>query len=374
MRQSKSWAKRLLREMPADPAALLRRAAYRKPPFLRLYFEHVDGLIFDDPSGAMPWAAVAPMLALAVPLDGQGGEAKREHAENLAMGHAILASAYRAAGEHDRADVEYRTALEVADSGAVSKPVRASIGARLACLRACQYQLEEALDLATEAVELCRDAAEALGLCQALVVRGYVLSECGRFNDAIPCHAEALTLANPKQPAGARAHHAAIHDLAYALLEKESPKPAVLRGALAQVRAARKLLRRHRDSVPRHKLGWIEGLIWWRLNLHARAEQALKVALRGFVRLALPYEIALVSLDLAALHAFFGEHGTAALVARAAYRHCLALTADDEALAALKLWADAVQADELTDTVAGDARRAVEARVGPSGSRKERSQ
>ena len=362
MRGSEAWIKRLLREMPDEPTALLRRSAYWQPAFLSAYLGYVDGLIFDDPRGALPWAEVGPKLALLVP-DGKAGS--RQHGDCLAMSHAVLGGALRATGQHDRAEAEYRSACQIADSGA-SEDVQVEVKGRLAILRACQGRFDEALTLGQTAVTHFRNSNHDW-LGDALARQGYMFCEAGRFGEAIPYLGEALILSEPKLSAVAgRVHHTAAHNLASAILH--TSRQPLLKGALAQVRSARKLLRPHRDNVPRHKLGWLEGLVWRRLEIHPAALRAFRTARNGFIRFALPFEIALVSLDLAELHYFLSEFSQAAEVAHLAFEHFEALNADRRGtLAALTLWLKAIEAQDLTDEITNKARRMIEARIGPGG-------
>ncbi len=61
-----------------------------------------------------------------------------------------------------------------------------------------------------------------------------------------------------------------------------------------------------RRSVQKSKLHWIEGMIFLRRGsaFTERGEQRLWKALAGFLKFQVPYEIALVSLDLSALLRF----------------------------------------------------------------------
>ncbi len=358
MNQSEERAKRLLREMSDDPASLTRRKAYHRSTFLRLYMDHCDGLIFDNPQYALPWARVAPDIALLVPAD-------KDHAEGLAMAHAVLGGALRSVGKHDQADAEYQIALRIGDSDAVSLDVRAEITSRFAMLRACQQRLDEALDLASTAVAHYRGHKHAK-LAEALARLGYVLIVRGAYDESIYVTGEALELSEPRLSArSARVHHTATHNLAWAALNTSSV--GVLRDGLIQVRTARKLLRSHCDGVPRHKLGWLEGLLWWALDMHPRAITALASARRGFLRLALPFEIVLVSIDLAAMHAYFRDYEQASIIAAGAFEYVEVLKSDREAIAVLKVWLDAIQAGELTEAISTTTRQMIETRIGPGG-------
>ncbi len=105
--------------------------------------------------------------------------------------------------------------------------------------------------------------------------------------------------------------------------------------------------------------------MWEKLGAHRRAEQLLEIARRGFVRLDLPYEIALVSLDRAALHGLFGEWEDLEDLAADTFARFCELAADVEAIAALSLWVEAVEARRGVRAAIDAAREVLEARRPP---------
>lgn len=351
--------------MGSDPETLLQRSAYHKPPFVRVFLAHIDELVFNDPRRAVAWARIAPEIARRVPASGDL-DGHREHRELLAMSHAVFGGSLRAIGEPDRSAAEYRAAYEIAADG-ISPIVRADLDSRHAVLRACQDRIPQALAISQNALRVLREGNDEPLLAQALAVHGYILNKDERFDEAMPYFSEALNLSDETR--SSRVHHAAVHNLAFSILNntKNALLSGSFRGFRAEIRQARKRLRPHRDGVPRHKLGWLEGLIWWRLALHSRAIRAFQVARRGFIRLALPYEIALVSLDLTAAHLFCEQHSEAVEIAEEAFEHVSVLETDREAIAVLRLWLEAASRQQLTQRITATTRQMIEARIGPHG-------
>ncbi len=347
MAHSEKWAKRLLGRKPTDPEELLENPSFGDSTFLGLFLDRLDDQIFHDPQEALKWAEVAPRLALKVPED-DGPEGRKMHRENLVRSYAILGGAYRAVSRPDDAEDPYRLALRIVESEPISQEIRADLDLRLARLRACQGQLDEALRLSNRALEIY-GPEPCLNRSRGLLWRGYALDKLGRFAEAIDSYGEALQgIKNPKESAAAkRAHHSAVHNLAdtiaKAILAGTMSHPAAWT-ALEYVRKARKLLKGLRLSLALHKLNWTEGLCWRALGMDARAEQAFKVARRGFVRLRLPWEIALVSLDLCALHRDCDEWPELEALAADTYRRFRALSGNTQAIAALSLCVDAARA------------------------------
>ena len=101
------------------------------------------------------------------------------------------------------------------------------------------------------------------------------------------------------------------------------------------------------------------------LNRHDRAETRFKVARRGFVRLKVPWEIALVSLDLAALYRAWHQWTDLESLAVDTYGLFRELCGDFEAIAALSLWVEAVQNRKGAVAAIDAARQVLEARMTP---------
>ncbi len=370
MAHSEKWAKRLLGRLPAArfgrrrsaspairPAELLENPSFWDPTFLRLYLDRLDGWIFDDPQKALKWAEVAPRLALKVPEE-SGPAGRRAHREALAKAHAILGGAYRAVSRPNDAEEPYRLALRIAESEALGPSVRVFLNQRLSYLRVCQGRPKESLRLLDETLEL-QGPKPCLDRSDTLVRRGDTLARLGRFAEALKNLDEALRGINPKESATAeRTYHAAIHNLGDTIAKANLAGTSLNHGdawtALEYIRKAREPLKGKRLSVAFHKLNWTEGLCWRALGMDARAEQALKVARRGFIRLRLPWEIALVSLDLCALHRECSEWPELESLAADTYQRFRALSSGDtQALAALSLCADAARARTALSATAG---------------------
>ncbi len=361
MPHSDAWARQLLQKLPDDPEDLLRRKSFWDQTFLGLYFEHLDEQIFHDPTAALKWANVAPGLARLVP-KGDGPEAQREHGERLVKAHAILGGALRATSQFEAAEAEYEAGRRIADATELSPAALMDFDHRLAMLRSAQGRFDEALEIVDDAIEFYRKRAHPK-LGEVLAKRAYVLVEAGRFGESIAYSGEALALEpTDSHAATARVRYAAVHNLAWAI-SQTSAKGSEL--ALDYIAEAKRLLRGQRRSIHRHRLQWVQGLAWIKLGGHARAEQAFKVARRGFVRLRAPFEIALVSLDLAGLYRFFGQWADLEAVAADTFRRFRELSGDSQAVAALSLWLDGAVMRTLTDETMAEARKTIMARMVP---------
>lgn len=381
MAYSKGWARRLLGGLPRkEPEDVLDSRSYSNPTFLPLFFEWLDDLMYHDPRAALRWARIAPDLALKAPKK-DGPKGRNEHRERLLKAWVVRASALRSYGDFDGSEEAYREARKLARFKSVSASLRADMEYRLATLLACQGRGDEALELATTAVESLRkiavkaakaaakaaavqrkkaDDAEAaakaaatadalaaaeLLLGQSLVSQGYVLaSVLGRHSEAIDAFGEALALAGDAKssPAVKRLHETACNNLAMAI--KDSPVHRDQTKALMYARQARGLLKGQVRSRALYRVFWVEGLIWCKTGCHARAEKLMCMALEGFQALKLPWESALVGLDLAALRHLCGEWDKLEELAADTFQRFRLLAANTKAIAALSLWNDAVKA------------------------------
>lgn len=353
MPHSDRWIQQLISDLPDDPQKLLipgrpgRRRNYADPGFLKVYYEWLGKLIFEDPQAGLAWARVAPHLALMTPV-GREPEERQVHRECVVMAYALLGGAYRAVGRPDDADEPYRVALKMADSEPISPAVRVDLLRRLAYLRIFQGRSGEALGL----LEL--NEIEGLERLKTLLCRGHALARLHRFPEAI-CHfGEVLEEINPNESASAeRTHRMAAQNMAYALQEGDMGSDACWL-ALAQVGKAKKLTP-HRPSLQLYQLQWIEGLTWCKLwaygtptgfSLAHEAEQALKRALHGFLHLRVPWEIALAGLDLAQLYRDLGRWDELLELSLETLQRFQILSGDTQTVAALGLIVDAVRAQQ----------------------------
>ncbi|MCP3959661.1 MAG: hypothetical protein GY719_17570 [bacterium] len=366
--QSESWARRLLREL-TNPRELLQRRRYRTAVFLGLFLDHVEEQVFRDPRAGLRLARFAPKLALLVP-EAPGAEGRRHHREALLRAHCMLAGAYRAAGLHAAAESEYELAQWVADSEAISPIARADLSARLAVFWARKDRFAEALALVAAAAAAYRAAGDRRRLAEAYGVRGYVLAEGRHLAQAVPWHGKALKLAlsvkrTARDPADvaalARVIESARANMAHDVMQSSSSM-ATAGTALEYIRACHRELRGRRNSLTRHLLQWTEGKLLLRLSLDHRGERRLQTARRGFVRLQVPWEIALVSLDLAAVYRARRQWADLETLAADTFRRFRELCGDFEAIAALSLWVDAVEARDGAAAAIEAAREVLEAR------------
>jgi len=356
--------KRLLEELelPAHAARVLDDPDYWTEAFCLAYFDACDETLFEDPRPAFSMAEIAPLLARRIPGDrcekGAVGRAELE-----VHGLAIHGGACRALGELQQAEEIYGSALKIADSAGVGAEARANLARRLAILRIAQEKTDEALELAREAVEFYRQNKSwqaRQNLAWALTVQAGVLLEVDHVSEGIQALTEALSHADARR--SPRIYFSILNNLGLALTRGGS-HPADLATALSYQRKARRLLRGGKRSLPRLKLRWNEAVILAKFGSTRRAEVGLRRVRDGLIELEIPYEVALISLDLSALYRDEGRWREVRQLASETCRFFSALAADRQASAALLMWHEAALAKALDDEVLGQVRTTLERRA-----------
>lgn len=361
VRHPKRQARRLLRnvKLPAEADKFLYDPRCWSEIFCTLYFERCGEMLFEHPRGGFKLAEIAPRLAAKVPASRcEGG--KLRPLELMVQAYALLGGAYRLIGDYVQSEKVYRLAEEILDTHPISAVERANVYRRLAGLRICQGRIEDALELADRAIRIFQPRDRADSLARSLIVRGTAHVEGGNHAAGIEDFGEALSYTNPKL--SPRTYHSAIHNLAYAVTTSRIAK-FDLAAARRQIRRARRCIRNHRRSLPRAKLLWIEGLMFLKAGLGRRGEALLGAARQSFTGLEAPYEIALVSLDLAEIYLLDQRWHELRRLAAETFQLFRSLSADKEALRTLRYWHEAVSAQTVSEAAIASAREQLSRRL-----------
>ncbi len=367
---SEDHAKDLLRNLPGRLSSLLEDQRYWDLTVLRVYLDHCDEVLFDRPKAGLELAYMAPMLALQIPKRRPGEwlhctpeSEKQQHRDLLLRSHAVLGGALRAGGRLDEAERDYAAAWQVCESGPVSPTARADLYKRHARLRCEQRRFDEALEMIELAIGIYRNHEE-IYFADVILMKGYVLYEAGRFAEAAPYFAEALSLTRPMQRSSSlvkRTFHSAVHNLAAALAERSSPDAAI--ESLGYIKQAQKLLVGKPASINKFKLDWVEGRTVARLGSTRLAERRFNRALKGLLKLDAQLEAAVVALDLSLIHLRHGDWAKLEELASETYRTLSLGSRESEALEALKLWMEGAKRRQLTEESIVSARGTVEGLV-----------
>lgn len=218
-----------------------------------------------------------------------------------------------------------------------------------------QRCFDEALRMMKRALSLFLSVGDQHRAGRTLLNMDNVFHHSGRAEEGIPLLYRALELIDPEQEPMLllMAKHNLVDDLAESGRYMEAQRLFI---------QARPLYRRFPEPFVEVRRLWVEGKIARGLGQPEKAEQLLLAARNGLIELASPYDLALVSLELAGLYA--SEERTADLKQIAGEMAPIfsSLHLQRETLAAFNLWHQAVQAEtagaELAARVVTALRRA----------------
>jgi tetratricopeptide (TPR) repeat protein len=281
-----------------------------------------------------------------------------------ARAHAVLGSALRVLGRLEEADAAQRSAG--AELERLPAETRAEILTHEACLRRDQRRFDEALERIDRVCNFHRTHGrepDLHKLALALTIRCTINHGVGNTSEAV--HDIGVALKHVDSSRSPESFAAAIHNLAWLLQESNHPKD--LAAAASYVKSALRIGRFSRRSVPRAKLYWLQGLIGLRLGAARHAERNFRLASEIFAEQEMPYEVALVALDLASIYLEDARWSELGEIAEELAALVGARRVEGEIAAALALWQEAAATQSVTAQLHERARAALLARAGGTG-------
>jgi tetratricopeptide (TPR) repeat protein len=260
----------------------------------------------------------------------------------LALAFAQMANACRAGGDLRQAGEHFRHVRYLVSHEGVTDPlVLAQIDHLEGSLHKDQRRFMEAEVLLTRAAMLFRISGAAVETSRVLFTLGALLFQQGLFERAIEATDAALERLSPKDDA--HLYLCGRHNLALYLAEAGRFEQAA-----GLVAADEDLYRRQPDPWTQLRLSWLRGKIAAGLGETVEAERLFRETRDGFVRQGNGYDAAMASLDLALLYL---KEGRMADVLPLAQEMAALFEAQDvyrEALAAILLFQEAAQREEVT--------------------------
>jgi tetratricopeptide (TPR) repeat protein len=332
--------------------ALLREEAFQTWGLFELLVDRSWEVSLQDPVLAGDLAA----LALRVGDFLSPAHYRPELIEDLrARAWIYLGNARRLTSDHAGAEEAFGNAAAHLARGTGDPIERAILLDQEASLRRAQRRFADALECVTKAIGIFLRNGEKHRAGRSLVTLSLIHSYAGETEESIAALTRALELIDARLDP--RTMLCARHNLAGYLAEAgRYPE------ALRLFRGTRALYRDFPDAWTQNRRQWLQGRIDHGLGRPGPAEAALRAARAGFLAEGIPYDTALVSLDLALLYAEQGR--TAELKSLAADMIPLFASCriHREALAALSFLQQALAAEKATldvvTRVAGYLRRA----------------
>jgi len=212
---------------------------------------------------------------------------------------------------------------------------------REASLRRAQRRFADAQDCITKAIGIFLRNGEKHRAGRSLVNLSLIHSYAGETAESIAVLTQALDLIDVREDP--RTMLCARHNLAGYLAEAgRYPE------ALRLFRGTRALYRDFPDAWTQNRRHWLKGRIDHGLGRPGPAEAALRAARDGFVAEGIPYDTALVSLDLALLYAEQGRSTELKHLATEMLPLFASRRIHREALAALSFLQQALAAEKAT--------------------------
>jgi transcriptional regulator with XRE-family HTH domain len=317
---------------------VLGAAQFHTGGFCELLCEESRRAACDSADRALDLAALAVAVAVAGSAAGSATWGRR--VEGYARAH--LANALRVKGQLQEADAEMHRARRSWAAGGAEDPDVINearfLHLQASLLRDLRRNLPGALALVEKAL-----AIDRWGETPALLIgRAKVLEELGRFELAIDSLREANarldSAGDPHQRFLIGAH--LIGDLCH--LERH----AEARLLVPEVRRLARLLRNDLDDA---RVLWLEGRVAAGLHLDGEAIAKLRQAREEFVTRGIAYDAALVTLEMASVHAALGQRAEVRELARLSAPVFAAQGVHREAQMALALFCQAAEAESATE-------------------------
>jgi tetratricopeptide (TPR) repeat protein len=332
----------LVEELLAYPESRRRQVAQAQTRFHSLKLCEVLGdrtreAWLNDPALAVEFGRLGVVIADLLSFNRYGTQIVEDI---RAQAWSYLGNAFRVASDLRRAEKTLAVAAAHYRQSAQDIFTEAKILSFKASLRNSQGRYPEAAMLLDDVISLYRIGKDRHEEGRNLILKGMALGYDGQFQAAVELIRHGLSRidlsAEPWMVVSAR------HNLIWYLNESGCHEEA-----LQILEETRRLYRDLGHPLHLIRLRWVEGAIATNLGWIEEAESALKEAREAFLERGIGFDAALVSLDLATLLATQDRFGEVMGLAVEVFPIFVSRDAHPEALAALLLLTQAIEAESL---------------------------
>jgi len=330
---------------------------YRSWPLCELVLEKAFDLGPRDPSVGVEWAETGLAIAEQLRPEEYGDRIVKDF-----QGRAwtVLGGVLRICSKLKESERAFAKAAKSLEEGTGDPLENGHHSRMLGALRLDQGRYDEACQNYDHAIRLYRLIGETHLAARATIDKAITLGESGETARAIELTRQGLEhIDGTREP---RMVLVAKHNLVL-LLEENGE----LQEAVAGIEEVRRLHQQLGNAIDMLRLRWLEGKLNAGLGLHNRAEREFQEVQEAFVEKNIPYDAALVSLDIATLYL---EQGRTAEIKRLATEMLPIFQILDihrEALAALALFQKAAQMEQVSISLVQQLARYLETAEGRPG-------
>ena len=287
----------LLTELLSCPEKASHESRFAIPQVAKALIDRSHAVRYQNPEEMLHLASTARTVAEKCPSSGPDSELQL--ADLRARAWAQLGNAFRVSGRPRESEEAFTTAQGYRREGTGDPALKAWLLEKIIPLYIFKGRFDEAIELSEEAGRIYRELSEAHLLASTMVQKAIACLYKGDTESAIPTLNQAIPLIDHE--VDPHLLLAACHNLLRAYIDLDRPEQA--RCLYSEIRP---LYQEFTDSMILLRAAWQEGQLLRDLGHLRAAEETLLRARKGFLEKNLAFEVAAVSLDLAAIYVRLG--------------------------------------------------------------------